>query len=57
MLYFIATKYGFMTAIDSRQCDRDVRMAYPFLSFEAADQAAKAVFGKTHFAILANCIG
>lgn len=57
MLYFIATKYGFMTDVGSRNCDRDVRMAHPFHSFAEADSAAKAVFGKTHFAILSNCIG
>ncbi len=57
MLYFVATKYGFMVEEDSRHCERDVRLAHPFTSFEDADRAAKAVFGSSYFAILSNSIG
>lgn len=57
MLFYVATKWGFMQAPHIRECNRDVRLAYPFESFQAADEAGRAVFGNTYYAILSNSSG
>lgn len=53
-LAFVATRFGFMTSLDSNHCERNLREAYPFTSFAAADKAARRVFGSTPYAIVFN---
>lgn len=57
MLFFVATKYGFMLKPGSRRCVNDIRLAYSFESFADADNTAKSMFKSEYYAVLSNCIG
>lgn len=60
-MYYVAGEKGFLTWIDHQREDRhhihsqpDIRHAYPFYTFEEADQAAKEYLVGTPYAILST---
>lgn len=58
-IYYVSTRFGFLSDPEVGNCKPDVRVAYPFSSFSSADDVARTFARKgvfRYWAVVTPCL-